>query len=54
MCKENAVAFLKFLHDIENKFNGSLFTAEYALHVEHIRLEFIKLWRGQHGHRTQL
>jgi hypothetical protein len=45
MEKENAIKFLKLLHELENSFIG-LFELEKKELTSQIRKEFLKAWRG--------
>lgn len=41
MTKENAIRYLKLLHELEKKYSNNLFTADLKELVEKLRFEFI-------------
>ena len=43
--RNNAAAYLKYLHEIESSYRRDITTLEIAIVVEKIRLEFIRAYR---------
>jgi len=42
MKREDAIKYLKFLHQIENNYRQSIITFDIAEAIQEVRLEFIK------------
>jgi len=45
--RDNAIAYLKYLHEVEDNYRKDIITFDIAIVVEQIRLEFIKAYRLQ-------
>ncbi|MDQ7066703.1 MAG: hypothetical protein Q9M40_01155 [Sulfurimonas sp.] len=41
MTKDEAISYLQYLHELENKYRSNLFAYEIASLLEKVRLEFI-------------
>ena len=45
MTKENAIDYLKYLHELEAKYRSNLVTLEIASLLEKVRLDFVAAYR---------
>jgi hypothetical protein len=43
--KHQAISYLKYLHELEEKYRSNLITLEIASLVEQVRLEFVAVYR---------
>ena len=43
--RDNAIAYLKYLHEVESSYRKDITTFDIALVVEQIRVAFIKAYR---------
>jgi len=49
MTKENAIEYLRYLHELEKRYRLDLFGADMRLQIEEIRLKFIKSYNDEKG-----
>jgi hypothetical protein len=47
MTKENAIRYLKLLHDLEQKYSNDLFTTDLKKLAEYLRYEFLENYQGK-------
>ena len=43
--RDNAIAYLKYLHEVESSYRSDLTTFDIAIVVEQIRIEFVRAYR---------
>jgi len=46
MTKENAIKYIKLLHNLEKQYSQDLFSTDLKALAEKLRKEFIKAYRG--------